>query len=147
MNMRMWMIFPFLLCDIHLKGEHYEFHKWRHIFEKHYKIDGRIEPIVQIEPMSMKTRHDELEEEMRHRGMNANSPFIMPDLSYLENKHRLAKVDPIISIKELWNRCPACKERIIEFLSDSVPITQSTWMSKLSLDHVIERMYMEALGV
>lgn len=60
--MRMWMIDPAFLCRKHLLGAHGEIHKHRHTFEKKYSIDGRITPIVQIEPGSMKEEHDRLAE-------------------------------------------------------------------------------------
>lgn len=108
--MRMWMINPKYLCNQHLLGEHGEIHKHRHCFEKQYKMNGRIEPIVQIEPSSMKARHDEIAAEMTRRGMNHKSPFIQPDISYLPDHHKNAKVDIEISINDLNERCEKCRE-------------------------------------
>ena len=107
--MRMWMINPKLLCRKHLLGEHGEIHKHRHNFVKHHSIKGRIEPIVQIEPESMESRHDELVKEMLARGYNHNSPYVLPDLSYLLEKHRKAKVNLDESIEQL-KRCSECCE-------------------------------------
>lgn len=108
------MIDPKLLCNKHLLGEHGEIHKHKHNFEKKHKIDGRLNPIVQIEPNSMKVRHDELCKEMEFRKMNHNSPYDMPDLNYLSDEHRYAKVDLNISIVDLCNRCDECNLKILD---------------------------------
>lgn len=110
--MRMWMVSPTLLCDKHLLGEHGEIHKHRHNFVKGHRIDGRVSPKAQIEPMAMGSRHDELAREMETREMNHESPYEMPDLSYLPAPHMEATVDVEESLKELAGRCPACRERI-----------------------------------
>lgn len=112
--LRMWMVDTKILCKKHLLGEHGEIHKHRHNFVKTHRIDGRIFPQVQIEPMSMKSRHDELAKEMLCRGMNHNSPYEMPDLSYLPDTHRFAKVDVKLSLNDLLNRCPECVKRKTE---------------------------------
>ena len=109
--MRMWMIHPSLLCDKHLLGEHGEIHKHRHNFVKQHRIDGRMSPVVQIEPRSMKTRHDELAVEMIRRGMKHASPYEQPDISYLSEEYQLASVDLETSISDLWDRCLDCRER------------------------------------
>lgn len=108
--MRMWMIDPKLLCRKHLLGEHGEIHKHRHNFVKNHKMTGRIFPVVLIEPLSMQTRHDELAEEMVSRGYNHKSPYTQPDINYLSKEEQTAKVDNILSLKELLLRCPECKK-------------------------------------
>lgn len=110
--MRMWMIDPRLMCDKHLLGEHGELHKHRHNFEKKHSITGRIIPVVQIEPKSMKSRHDDLSKEMLKRGMDHKSPYDMPDISYLPKPHREAEVDKIISLSDLMGRCDDCFDRL-----------------------------------
>jgi hypothetical protein len=108
----MWMINPKLLCRKHLLGEHNEIHKFRHVFEKKYSIKGRIEPVVQIEPLFMQWRHNELVWEMLDRRYNHNSPYTRPNLDYLPNYHKYAVVDIKQSIADLKARCPECRERI-----------------------------------
>ena len=110
--MRMWMIEPELLCNKHLVGEHGEIHKHRHNFVKKHNISGRIHPIVQIEPSSMKIRHDELVEEMLKRGMNHKSDYEQPDISYLKEDLRYAKVNIEISKLDLVGRCEECRKNI-----------------------------------
>ena len=105
------MIEPKYLCRQHLLGEHGEIHKFRHNFVKQHKIDKRIK-LGQIEPESMKTRHDELVIEMLKRGYNHKSPYELPDLSYLYNEQRFFKVDIIHSMNDLINRCEECKKLI-----------------------------------
>ncbi len=112
--MRMWQIDPKLLCKKHLLGEHYEIHKHKHNFEKHHSISGRISPIVLIEPQNMKIRHDELVKEMIQRGYNHNSPYELPDLSYLPDNQRYAKADAGYNIADLFDRCSECYQRYLD---------------------------------
>ncbi len=108
--MRMWMIDPRLLCRKHLFGEHGEIHKHQHNFIKKHKITKRVHPVVQIEPSAMKTRHDQLAQEMIRRKFNHNSPYEMPDISYLEESERNAKVNLNLSVEDLISRCPICEK-------------------------------------
>lgn len=103
--MRMWMINPEMMCKKHIVGEHGEIHKHKHNFEKQHSIKGRI---GQIEPKIMKKRHDELAKFLK----NHNSPYEIPDLSYLSEEERNSQVDKKESIKELKRRCPDCREII-----------------------------------
>jgi len=110
--MRMWMIPPKMLCNKHLLGEHGEIHKHRHNFIKKHNMTGRMEPIVQIEPQSMGIRHDQVAAEMKDRGMNHQSPFDQPDISYLPDRFQNMKVDLENSIQDLHHRCEECSHRI-----------------------------------
>jgi len=113
--MRMWMLDPKYLCRQHLLGESNEIHKHKHNFEKHHSISGRISPIVLIEPNNMQQRHDELAQEMLRRGYNHQSPYQQPDLSYLKDSERYAKVDLDYNIRDLMDRCPECRKRMEEY--------------------------------
>ena len=106
--MRLWMIDPARLCRVHLLGEHGEIHKHRHNFAKRHSITGRLNPVVQIEPESMQARHDALAREMVRRGYKHNSPYIQPDLSYLPEEERRARVDVSVSVRDLKARCKNC---------------------------------------
>lgn len=112
--MRMWMIDPSLLCKNHLLGEHAEIHKHKPSFENHHSITGRVYPVVLIEPSEMEVRHNQLAEEMTKRGYNHKSPYSLPDLSYLSDSERFAKVDIEYNINDLSSRCPECAKRINE---------------------------------
>lgn len=112
--MRMWMIPPEQLCNKHLLGEHGEIHKFRPSFVKGVRIDGRIKPVAQIEPASMKARHDELTAEMERRfSKKYDSPYEQPDLSHYPPEQVNAKVDPSRSRFDLIMRCPDCLSRIV----------------------------------
>jgi hypothetical protein len=113
--MRMWMINPRKMCPQHLVGEHFEIHKHRHNFVKRHRIDGRVKPVVLIEPLAMKKRHDELAKYLK----NHKSPYSFPDLSYIPMDQRNAKVDQKTSLDELSRRCPECK-KLIETKETSV---------------------------
>jgi hypothetical protein len=115
--MKMWMIPCIILCKNHLLGEHNEIHKHRHIFVKKYKIDKRITPIIQIEPLQMENRHNELAKEMKNRNYNHNSKYTIPDLNYLKTEFLNAKVDKIYSLCELLLRCNKCRNRFINIIN------------------------------
>lgn len=100
--MRMHMCNPVILCRQHLLGEHNEIHKHKHIFERGYSLAGRS---GQIEPMSMKIRHDELAKEMIRRGYKHNSPYEMP---YLTDEAVQMMVDREKSLILLLDRCEDC---------------------------------------
>ena len=108
------MVDPRVLCNKHLLGEHGEIHKHRHNFVKGHKVTGRLTPIIQIEPASMQRRHDELAEEMLRREMNHQSPFEQPDLSKYGSEVLEARVDPECSLRDLRERCEACRLKIDE---------------------------------
>jgi len=105
--MNMFMGVPAIgMCSQHKNGVHYEIHKHRPNFVKKHSITGRIYPITQIEPMNMKKRHDEIAKTLKHH----NSPYELPDLSYLPEDERNARMDPKWSIEELKRRCPECRK-------------------------------------
>lgn len=116
--MRMRMVSPRILCRQHLLGEHGELHKHRPSFVKKHSIFGRIYPEVQIEPESMKRRHDELAAEMVRRGMKHNSPYEMPDLSYLPEEQRKAKVNRRENLSLLLSKCWDCQSKYNEYMSE-----------------------------
>ena len=102
--MRMWMINPSLLCDQHLLGEHGELHKFIPSFRKGYRVDKRFSPVVQIQFIGYKERHDLIAEEMIKRKMNHKSPLPdLPDFKTIYPKFYDKKVDVNFSIEELKN--------------------------------------------
>ena len=105
----MWMIYPAILCQKHLLGEHFELHLHRHNFVKGHSIEGRR---GQIEPAAMQSRHDELAAEMTRRQMNHKSPYIQPDLSAYDLTG--FTVDRSEAILDLTSRCSACCERALK---------------------------------
>lgn len=111
--MRMWMVNPSVLCRKHLLGEHGEIHKHIPSFRKGHRIDGRFEPVVQIQLNALESRHDELAAEMLKRGYNHNSPLVdVPDLSLTYPQHYDKVVDVEISKKDLIERCPECRNNL-----------------------------------
>lgn len=106
------MVEPKCLCDKHLLGEHGEIHKHRHNFVKGHSINGRLKPVVQIEPLSMAVRHDALAVEMITRGMNHKSPYVQPELDRYCDDEKSAKVDIENSLYELSQRCERCRVKI-----------------------------------
>lgn len=106
--MRMWMVNPLLMCKKHINGEHNEIHKHRHNFVKKHSMAKRI-LLNQIEPKSMKVRHDELSLYIKH-----NSPYEMPDISYLTLSEQNYKIDTNSSFNELMIRCKDCRDKLIK---------------------------------
>lgn len=107
------MIPPDQLCDKHLLGEHGEIHKFRPSFVKGVRIDGRISPVVQIEPASMKARHDALTAEMERRfNKKYDSPYEQPDLTRYPEDQVNAKADIERNKLDLARRCPDCFARM-----------------------------------
>jgi len=137
--MRMWMINPKWLCRKHLLGEHSEIHKHRRNFVKRHSIAGRLSPVVQIEPASMERRHDELSAEMLERGYNHQSPYELPDLSYLSEEQLNARVDVEQSRVDLCERCEECRERILAYLFVQVP---ERYIGEI---RPVERQYLDEL--
>jgi len=127
--MRMWMLPPYMMCGKHIAGEHGEIHKHRHDFVDKHSIKGRVQKgNVQIEPSRMDIRHDELAGYLIFH----NSPYELPDLSYLGRHERYAVVDREAAHRELLERCPACR---------------AIW-ERLEADPGLqERKYQEWLGV
>jgi hypothetical protein len=107
----MWLVNPALLCDKHLLGEHGELHKFRHCFVKKQNMSTRIN-LGQIQVADMDSRHDELATEMLNRGFNHNSPYEMPDISYIPENLRTKKVNFNHNITDLINRCEKCRNKI-----------------------------------
>lgn len=121
---RIWMIEPELLCSFdplnpkvsHLLGEHKEVHQLHGSIKKKISIDGYIDKRI-VEPLSIKTRHMQLEAEIVKRGYNHKSPLNkLCNMSHLSSWQRNTKVSKIKSIWELMQRCPACRKRIINHL-------------------------------
>ena len=113
----MWMVDPIILCTkgSHLQGEHSEIHKHKHNFEKHHSIDGRMSPVIQIEPSSMQARHDALAAELLRRGGTHKSPYTAPDISYLPEWQQNAEVDQESALHELLIKCQHCRERYAKY--------------------------------
>lgn len=71
-------------------------------------IKGHIEK-GQVETHNIKSRHDELAEEMLRRGYRHNSPL------NFRTKRREGKVDAKANLRELSKRCKECRKRISRY--------------------------------
>lgn len=65
--MRMWMVNPKLLCGKHLRGEHVEMHMFEGCIRLGKSIKGYLEKGF-VDPKRIKSRHNELAQEMLNRG-------------------------------------------------------------------------------
>lgn len=103
--MRMWNVSPSLLCRKHLLGEHVETHMFVGTILKGNSLQGYIKKEL-VEVHNIKSRHEELSNEMKTRGYEHNSP--LPEFnSWIEGN-----INITTSINELKHRCPECKKRI-----------------------------------
>jgi len=106
------MLPPNMMCNKHLLGEHGELHKFLPSWKKKQSISGRLNPIVQMEPLSYKYRHDEIVEEMLIRGMKHKSPLKQPDFDYLSRHEIFATVDMLYNLIDLASRCDDCWKKM-----------------------------------
>ena len=104
--MRMWNVDPKLLCRQHILGEHLEMHYFIGTIKKNKKLDGYINNGL-VEVHNILTRHDELEIEMKSRGINAKSP-----LTYDNDLPKIGFVNVQENLQELCRRCSECRSRI-----------------------------------
>lgn len=112
------MVNPKMLCRKHLLGEHGEMHKHLPSFRKGHKVDGRFNPVVQIQFQGYEERHMELAIEMISRGYNHLSPIVdIPDFKNTYPQYWDKKVNIEANIKELIGKCPDCLNQLCEWLS------------------------------
>ena len=110
--MRMWNVNPKILCRKHLLGEHLEMHMFAGSIKKGISLNGFINNGC-VEIHNIKKRHDELATELSGRMYNHKTPIkesIDDVIGYVDTEQ---------NINELMNRCPECKERIIEWKKEN----------------------------
>lgn len=106
--MRIWKIPLQYMCIRHINGQHNEIHKHLPSLYQGVKIDGRFNPIAQIELWSLQQVHDEVARYLP----NHNSPIETDDywLFKLYPQYYYKRVDLEYNIKDLADRCKKCKE-------------------------------------
>lgn len=102
--MRMWNVNPKILCTKHLLGEHVEMHMFSGCINKGISLKGYINKNL-VEIHNIKSRHDELVQEMLERKMRHNSP--LPNFKIWVEGKILYKDN----LTDLLNRCERCRER------------------------------------
>lgn len=117
--MRMWGLYPKMLCKKHLIGEHGEMHMFIGTIKKGKNIRGFIEDGL-VEVQNIVKRHDLLAEEMVERGYNHNSPLPKGTEKLLWKSGHL---DLEANILDLFNRCPECKKRGKEYAEQMYNLT------------------------
>ena len=101
----MWGVKPVLLCRQHLLGEHLEMHMFAGTIKKKISIAGYLENNL-VDISLIKARHDDLAAEMTRRGYNHNSPLKLGRVPVG------GRINRNKNLKELYKRCPACRQRI-----------------------------------
>ena len=123
--MRMWNIYPSLMCNKHLLGEHVEMHVFIGALKSGRSIDGHINK-NQIQTHNTLKRHDELANEMIRRGMKHASP-----LEYNKNLPVSGIVYVNDNIKILAARCESCRIKQQEFAARNLAAQKNTDTSSL----------------
>lgn len=100
--MRMWKVDPKKMCRQHLLGEHVECHMFVGTILKRVSLDGYIKNGL-VEIHNLKSRHQELVNEMISRGYNHNSP--LPEFESFESGH----VDSEKNLRILKEKCIYCR--------------------------------------
>lgn len=100
-TMRMWMTNPKIMCRQHFLGEHLELHMFVGALNKGTSVQGYLDNGL-LEIHNIQSRHDELVEEMKRRGMNHKSPLVF------ENGKKAGFIDREKSFKDLISRCYVC---------------------------------------
>ncbi|MFW6046456.1 MAG: pyrimidine dimer DNA glycosylase/endonuclease V [Candidatus Woesearchaeota archaeon] len=106
--MRMWMVDPRIMCRKHLIAEHNECHMFIGAINKDKKLNGYIKNDC-LEPLSIKSRHDDLVNEMKNRGYNHKTPIEQPNSFPQLNEDQINhKINSYRSLNILLNRCKEC---------------------------------------
>lgn len=103
-------MYPGVLCQKHLLGEHVEHHMFVGSLIKDINLTEYVKTKL-LWPSTLISRHNTLVEEMLRRGMNHKSPLpeftIDPYLLYLESP--LVPKDVVANLNELSRRCLDCR--------------------------------------
>lgn len=111
--MRQWMVDVKIMCRQHLIGEYREHFTIVGALRKKKRMDGFVDHNC-LELSKLQERFDELKTEMLRRGYKPVKQFEVPDMSYLPERIRNAKVDREASLQDLLNRCENCRKRFEE---------------------------------
>jgi hypothetical protein len=107
--MRMWMVNPRIMCRQHLLGEHVEIHMFIGTLDRKKSVKGYLQKGL-LEVHNLRSRHNELVEEMKRRGYRHHSE--------VEEKWKtvnmLGFIDRKQSLDDIINRCSKCKIRYLE---------------------------------
>jgi hypothetical protein len=99
----MWMINPKTMCRQHLLGEHAECHMFVGTIQRGKNIKGYLDKGL-LEIHNIKSRHDELAEEMTSRGYTHKSP-----LEFIAVK-KAGRINSKENASELYKRCSECRK-------------------------------------
>jgi hypothetical protein len=102
---RMWMVNTEWMCNTHLGEEHTSIHMFLRLLKDKKRIQGFIDQGF-VEIHNLRSRHDELVEEMIRRGMEHKTS--MP--WYFEER-RAGYISEEKSAQDLVMECNECRER------------------------------------
>src|SRR6056297_2964797 len=116
--MRMWMVYPIIMCWNHLNGEHAEHHMFCGTIKKGISIEGYLNNNL-LEPSSLFQRHEELAQKMyRRKSKVHNSPFPLTQeeiKEFMTERQYNTKINKYNSLVRLLEICPNCRERALWF--------------------------------
>lgn len=104
------MCTPEILCRQHLLGEHNECHMFLGSLKKKINMTGYFKNDL-LEPLSLKSRHDDLAGEINKRGYKHLSELKIDesiDFSHLTDHEINHKIDRENSLNLLLTRCERC---------------------------------------
>jgi len=109
---------PKIMCRQHLLGEHNECHMFLGSLRKKISMNGYFKNDL-LEPLSLKSRHDALAEEIIRRGYNHTSILEFSDeviFEYLTDIQIDHKINKDNSLMLLLTRCNQCNQNYLKFL-------------------------------
>ena len=92
------------MCNRHLLGEHVEIHMLAGNIKRGKSIDGFLAGLV--DPCLVIQRHEDIVNEMVHRGMNHKSPLDCPE--EIASSLTAQPISGISNLDELARRCHRC---------------------------------------
>ncbi len=110
--MRMWCIDPAHLCRRHLGGAHVELHMMAGAIRRGKSIAGHISR-GQMQTDRIAAEHAALAAELDRRAQARGAGGHRSPLAYTDML-AAGHVDPAVSQRELWRRCPDCRRRMQE---------------------------------
>jgi hypothetical protein len=114
--MRMWGVPTEVLCRSHLLGEHTEIHMLIGSIQRSRSIHGFTSTGL-IDTRLIRSRHEELVEEMGKRGYVHSSPLAdYPEVPPAGN------LNVYQNLLELAKRCEKCRSKIFGNLFDGTPL-------------------------
>jgi hypothetical protein len=117
MTIRLWLLQPKLLCNLHLWCEHIEAHVFAMLLEGKNSLQYFIDRGV-VEVHNIRPRHDALAVELLRRGMKHDRKWPLPKFTEFEAGH----VDRALALRTLTAACTDCARRANKLAAQGIPL-------------------------